>query len=97
MMENNKTMRTCKNGHQYYKSSDCLACPTCEQAKKPTDGFLSLLSAPARRALENAHIQTLKELSNYSENDLLKMHGIGKTTIPILKRELKNARLTFKD
>jgi len=90
-----KTLRTCKNGHQYDKSSDCPTCPICEEAKKPKDGFLSLLSAPARRALENANIKTLKQLSKYSENDILKLHGIGKTTIPILKRELKNAGLTF--
>lgn len=91
------TLRTCKKGHQYYKSSTCPTCPTCEEAKKPKDGFLSLLYAPARRALENADIKTLKQLSKYSENDILKLHGIGKTAIPILKRELKNAGLTFDD
>jgi hypothetical protein len=31
----------------------------------------------------------------YSENDILKLHCIGKTAIPILKVELKNAGLTF--
>ena len=92
-----QTLRTCKNGHQYYKSSDCPSCPICEEAKTPTDGFLSLLSAPARRALENADIKTLKQLSKYSEKEILKLHGIGKTTIPILKRELENARLAFND
>jgi predicted RecB family nuclease len=92
-----KTIRTCKNGHQYYKSSDCSTCPTCEEAKRPQEGFLSLLYAPARRALENANIRTLKQLSKHSENDILNLHGIGKTTIPILKRELKNAGLTFND
>lgn len=92
-----KTLRTCKNGHQYYKSSDCPTCPICEEAKKTKDGFLSLLYAPARRALEKANIKTLKQLSTYSENNILKLHGIGKTTIPILKRELEKARLTFND
>lgn len=53
------TLRTCKNGHNYYKSSDCPTCPVCEKEKKPKDGFLSLLSAPARRALENNGITTL--------------------------------------
>jgi len=47
--------------------------------------------------LENASIKTLKQLSKYSENDILKLHGIGKTTIPILKRELEKAGLTFQD
>jgi hypothetical protein len=94
---NKKTLRVCKNGHTYYKSSDCPTCPVCEEAKKPTAGFLSLLSAPARRALENARISTLKQLSNYSEMDILSLHGIGKTTIPVLKKELKKTGLTFKE
>jgi len=41
---NNKTLRTCKNGHQYYKSSDCPACPTCEEAKRPKNGFLQFVA-----------------------------------------------------
>lgn len=92
-----QTLRTCKNGHQYYKSSDCPICPTCEEAKRPKDGFLSLLSSPARRALENANITTLEKLSKYSECEILKLHGIGKTVIPILKRELEKAGLQFND
>lgn len=91
-----KFLRTCSKGHQYYKSTDCPTCPICEEAKRPKEGFLSLLSAPARRALENAGIKTLKQLSKYTEQDILKLHGIGKTAIPILKEELKNAGLRFK-
>jgi DNA-directed RNA polymerase alpha subunit len=56
-----------------------------------------LLYAPARRALENADIKTLKQLSKYSEKDILKLHGIGKTVIPILKSELNEVGLTFND
>lgn len=90
-----KTLRTCTNGHSYYKSSDCPVCPVCEEAKKPGEGFLSLLSAPARRALEHAGISTLAQLAAYSERDILKLHGIGKTTIPVLKGALAAAGLTF--
>lgn len=96
-MATKKTLRTCKNGHQYHKSSDCSTCPTCEKAKRPIDGFLSLLYAPARRALENANIKSLKQLSKFSEKDILKLHGIGKTAIPILKSELNKSGLTFND
>jgi hypothetical protein len=46
--------RICPNGHHYVKSSDCPVCPFCEADRKPKKGFLSLLSAPARRALEGA-------------------------------------------
>lgn len=96
-MESKRNLRTCKKGHQYYKSSDCAVCPVCEKTNRPLDGFLSLISAPAGRALENKNIKTLKQLSKYSERDILNLHGIGKTTIPILKKELENAGLAFKD
>ena len=96
-MASKRNIRTCKNGHQFYKSTDCPTCPICEENKKPTDGFLSLLYAPARRALENANIKSLKQLSKFSENDILKLHGMGKTTIPILKKELARVGLAFND
>ena len=89
------TLRTCKKGHQYYKSSDCPTCPVCEKERKPKEGFLSLLSAPARRALENENISTLKQLSKFSEKEILKLHGIGPTAIPILKSALKKEGLSF--
>lgn len=44
-------LRTCPKGHKYYKSTDCPTCPICEQEHKPHNSFLSLLVAPARRAL----------------------------------------------
>jgi hypothetical protein len=90
------TLRTCKNGHQYYKSSDCPTCPICEQERKPKEGFLSLLSAPARRALEHEGIVTVKELSKWSEYEILKLHGMGPSTIPKLKSALKANGLTFR-
>lgn len=91
-----KTLRTCKNGHRYYKSSDCPTCPECEDARKPEEGFLSLLYAPARRALENAGIKTLEQLSSYSEQELLNLHGFGKSAILVLKKELAKAGFTFR-
>ncbi|MES2514959.1 MAG: RNA polymerase alpha subunit C-terminal domain-containing protein [Bacteroidota bacterium] len=91
-----KILKICKKGHQYYKSSDCPTCPICEKERKPKDSFLSLLSAPARRALENAGITTLKQLSKHSEAELLKLHGMGPGSIPKLKTVLKDAGLSFK-
>ncbi|HKO77473.1 MAG TPA: RNA polymerase alpha subunit C-terminal domain-containing protein [Flavobacterium sp.] len=90
-----KNLRTCEKGHNYYKSSDCPTCPICEAERKPKNGFLSLLSAPARRALENADITTLEKLSKHSEAAILKLHGIGKTTIPKLQEALAAENLTF--
>lgn len=91
-----KILKICSNGHRFYKSSDCLTCPVCEKLAKPVSGFLSTISAPARRALENAGITTVKKLATYSEKDLLKLHGIGKTSIPTLRNALSEKGLSFK-
>jgi predicted RecB family nuclease len=96
MPELKNTLRTCPKGHKYYKTTDCPACPVCEAERKPASGFLSLLGAPARRALENHGILSLKELTKYSEKEILSFHGIGKTTIPVLKKSLEEVGLTFK-
>ncbi len=90
------TLRTCKNGHQYYKSSDCPTCPVCEAERKPDSGFLAELSAPARRALEGAGIDTLKKLSVKSKKEILNLHGMGPASIPKLEQALKSQRLSFK-
>jgi predicted RecB family nuclease len=90
------TLRTCKKGHTYYKSSDCPTCPKCEKGKRPKDGFLSLLAAPARRALENNGIQTVKDLSGYSEEEILELHGMGKSSIPKLRKVLAEHQLKFR-
>lgn len=89
-------LKICSKGHQFYKSSDCPVCPICEAEKKPADGYLSLLSAPARRALENANIKTLKDLTKFTEKELLNLHGLGPSSIPKLKIALSEAGLKFK-
>lgn len=91
-----KTLRTCKKGHQYYKSSDCPTCPICAAEAKPKDDFLSLLSAPARRALENAGIKTVKQLAKHSEKEILALHGMGKASLPALNKVLEENGLTFR-
>ena len=96
MSELKKTLRVCKKGHRYYKSSECPTCPICETERKPTDGFLSLLSAPARRALENKGITTLEQLSKFTEGDILKLHGMGKASLPKMRKLLSAKDLSFK-
>ena len=91
-----KKLKICSIGHRYYKSTDCPTCPYCEAEKKPRDGFLSLVSAPARRALENNQIETLEKLAAWSEKELLALHGLGPSTIPKLKSALEKAGLKFK-
>ncbi|WP_346236332.1 RNA polymerase alpha subunit C-terminal domain-containing protein [Niabella insulamsoli] len=96
MIRGTKTLRTCPNGHRYYKSSDCPICPVCEQERQPAAAFLSKLSAPARRALESEKILSLKKLATYAEKQILALHGIGKTAIPVLRTALKEEGLDFK-
>ena len=91
-----KTLRICKNGHRYFKSSDCPTCPKCEEMRKPESGFLSLLPAPAKQALENKGITTLQQLFAYSEQEIFRLHGMGKTSLPKLRLKLKTQGLTFK-
>jgi DNA-directed RNA polymerase alpha subunit len=92
-----KNIRTCNKGHKYYKSSDCPTCPICEQERKPANGFLSLLSAPARRALENNGITSLQELSKCSEKEILQLHGMGPASLPKLRTALKENGLSFRN
>lgn len=91
-----KQWRTCPKGHQYYKSSDCPVCPVCEKERKPENNFLRLLGGPARRALENQGIKTLAELSTFSEKEILRFHGMGPASLPILRAALQQNCLSFK-
>jgi DNA-directed RNA polymerase alpha subunit len=95
--KSNKTIRICPKGHKYYKSSDCPTCLICEQKCKPQDNFLALLSAPTRRALESEGITTLQQLSKYSKAEILKLHGIGPSSIPKLLNALQAQGLYFKN
>jgi len=89
-------LKTCIAGHQFYKSSDCLTCPICEAARKPKQGWLANINAPARRALERAGITSVTQLSQYRENEIMQLHGMGPTTLPKLKAALDQAGLAFK-
>jgi hypothetical protein len=64
--------------------------------KQVNDDFLSLISAPAKRALQNNGIDTLEKLSKFTEKEILRLHGIGKTAIPKLTDALKAKGLSFK-
>jgi predicted RecB family nuclease len=92
-----ENLSTCLNGHTYYKTSDCPVCPVCEMARRQTKDFLSLLGAPAIRALESKKIYTLQQLSEYSEKEILQLHGMGPAAISKLKNALQTAGLSFKN
>ena len=95
-MPGDKTLRICKNGHQFYKSTDCATCPVCEKQKEPVTGFLSLLSNPARNTLINQGIDSIEKLSTFTEKEILSLHGMGKASIPALLKSLSAGGLSFK-
>ncbi len=90
-----KIKKICKFGHTFYKSSNCPTCPTCEKLEEPASGFLALLSNPARNALLHHGIDTIQKLSQYTEKKILKIHGIGKASLPIFRKSLEEQGLTF--
>ena len=67
-----------------------------EAEAKPKQGLLPKLGAPAQRALANAGIATLKQLSAHSEASIRKLHGMGPSSIPKLKQALAEQGMTFK-
>jgi DNA-directed RNA polymerase alpha subunit len=48
------------------------------------------------RALENNGIKTLKQLSKHREQEVLKFHGIGPTSLPKLMEALRSENLSLK-
>lgn len=96
MTTSKKNLRICSKGHKFYKTSDCPTCPVCENESKPEAGFLSLIAAPARRALESKGIRTLQQLSTFSEAEILQLHGMGPGSLPKLRSALKTIGLSFK-
>lgn len=53
------------------------------------------LGKPAQRALVNAGITNLEELSKLTEKELMKLHGIGKSSLPVLKEAMATKGLSF--
>jgi hypothetical protein len=96
MTKEKKSLRICPKGHRYYKSSSCPVCPICEQESEPDAAFLSMVAAPARRALEREGLTTLSKLSKKSEEEILELHGMGPSSIPKLRKALEQKGLSFR-
>ena len=52
------------------------------------DGLLLKLAKPAQRAIQNAEIKTMEQLSEYSEDEIMDLHGIGENALNIIKLAL---------
>lgn len=69
----------------------------CTEKHQPENQFLKgILAIPARRALEKEKINTLEQLSDYTEKELLQFHGFGKNTIEKLRNFMQENNFTFK-
>lgn len=58
-------------------------------------GDLPKLSAPAQRALAAAGVQSLKQLSKFSEKQVKQWHGIGPNALNQLRKALHANDLSF--
>lgn len=88
---------TCENGHLINKKSTCKTCPKCEKEQRNAKHKFHGFSAPAKRALANAGITNIVQLQRFSKNELLSLHGLGKTSIPKIIQLLHEFGLALKD
>lgn len=86
-----KTKRRCNRGHVFYKSVDCPVCPKCWSGyyrEKKRGDFPDTLPVPALRALLGAEIYNLEQLSGHSDAEILTLHGMSPSSLPLLKQAL---------
>ncbi len=90
-------IKTCINGHTYKKSSSCPVCPVCsknEMSEIYGDDFPKI-GAPAFRALAGLGIKKISQLTTYTEQELLDLHGFGPRALGLLKEALLQKGLHF--
>jgi hypothetical protein len=54
------------------------------------------LGNPAQRALANAGIKTPEQLAGFTVKEIMKLHGMGKASLPVLNAILATKGLAFK-
>lgn len=96
MSRSMKQKKICKQGHIFYKSSDCSTCLICDKEKLKA-GIFADMGSPVRRALDHARIKTLKQLARHTEQEILNMHGVGPSSMQLFKKKLKNDGFSFKN
>ncbi len=60
------------------------------------DPLLSKLAKPAQRALINYGIRSPQQLAKLTLEEVLSLHGIGPSAIPVLKNAMKKSGLEFR-
>lgn len=58
--------------------------------------FYLVYPPPARNALINAGITELEHLDEYTEKEILQLHGIGPSSLPTLKHAMAEKNVNFK-
>lgn len=92
-------IKICQKGHKFEKTSDCPVCPICsseKMGKKYGQEFLGI-GAPALRAISSLGITKLSNLTKYSEEELLVLHGFGPKALNTLKKALKKMGKSFRN
>ncbi|MDR6462820.1 hypothetical protein [Chryseobacterium sediminis] len=56
-----------------------------------------VIAISARKALEKEKINSLEKLSDYSEKEIMQLHGFGKNTMVKLKNYMKENQVCFKE
>lgn len=56
-----------------------------------------IIAMPARRALEKEKIDSLEKLSDYSEKEIMQLHGFGKNAMERLKKYMEENQVSFKN
>jgi DNA-directed RNA polymerase alpha subunit len=65
------------------------------KAMDRSSGLPVKLARPAQRALSNAGITTLKQLSTFSEKEITELHGIGNHAMAAIKKALIENGISF--
>lgn len=73
----------------------CPICSSEEMNEKFSEEFPKI-GAPALRALGNIGITQLSQLTKYSEEELLTLHGFGPRALRLLKERLAEKGLALK-
>jgi DNA-directed RNA polymerase alpha subunit len=72
-----------------------MAASTTIMKEKIANHSFDKLAKPAQRALANAGIKTLEQLSQLTEAEFMKLHGIGKNALQTLKAVMDENGLSF--
>jgi hypothetical protein len=99
-MEKKKVkLHKCSRGHEYPKSKEYPVCPICwigYYRRKAGSDFPEDLAAPALRALLEAKLVTLTDLSKVTEKEVKDLHGMGPKALGELKKAMKKGKVAFK-